>query len=185
MLDPAPRLKEDSCNHGRESRSLSKIAHGVIQFVSNRLPKGDLAELRRMSPSDTLSAAFFKVMLSCVYSDNDSCYQSLSDGSDEEWAAFIQVAAYMAELHSPSTNLGSALARAGYSELRLFRLLRAQDETLRREVRTCSKFLASKGQVCDLVGFARLLLVKKDDAALKVRKAIASCYYQVLSSKEN
>ncbi len=162
-----------------EPASLSSIAARVIHTVTSVLSSGDVAELRRLKPSNPFSPAFFKLMMSCVSTASDNAPTAVAEpGKDSNWAAFFQVAALTAGLHNRASSLGEALAKTGYSELRLFRLLRAQGDTLFKETRTCARFLASKGQSCDVTAFARILLTSNPDSASVVRKTIARGYYR-------
>jgi len=162
-----------------EPATLSTIAARVIHTVTSVLSSGDVAELRRLKSSNPFSPAFFKLMMSCVSSTGYNTGTAVAESeNDSNWAAFFQVVALTAGLHNRALNLGEALARAGYSELRLFRLLRSQGDTLHKETRTCARFLASKGQSCDLTAFARILLTSNPDSASLVRKTIARGYYR-------
>ncbi|OPL19204.1 MAG: hypothetical protein AVO35_11535 [Candidatus Aegiribacteria sp. MLS_C] len=160
----------------------------VIRAVDSQLPPGDIAELRRLTPSDPFSPAFFKLMASAV--DPDRELPSGGNSRDEierRWAVFMQAAAVMRKLNSRKVGLGSALASAGYSEIRFVRLLKARGSILFREIRTAAHYLASKAQMCDLVDIARLLMVTDAERAESVRRSIARGYYGQSDSpgKEN
>lgn len=171
-----------------EHRSLASVAEQIVRTIDTQLPPGDVAELRRLTPSDPFSPAFFKLIASAV--DPGQSLPSGGTARDEierRWAVFMQAAATMRKLHSRNIGLGRALAAAGYSELRFVRLLRASGTVLFREVRTAAHYLATKAQMCDLADIARLLMARNVKTAESVRRSIARDFYRhrTHSEKEN
>lgn len=158
--------------------------HSTVNFLAasigeGRLSAGDIAELRRLDPTDPGSPAFWKIAGSVL-----EPYGWLSgDGetrneSERRWAVILRALAALAPLHAPGRRLGAALAEGDLSEVRFVRLLRARGEILRKEVRTVASFLASKAVRVDLTGFADLVLSEgmelwEEDA----RRRIARDYY--------
>jgi len=65
------------------------------------------------------------------------------------------------------------------------RLLRAQDDTLEHEVRTCAHFLAAKAAACNQTDIANLVLSEGREYAESVRRHIARSYYNKTHSKED
>jgi CRISPR system Cascade subunit CasB len=168
--------------------SLTSLIGRIAFAVDGVLPTGDVAELRRLDPRDPASPAFFKLMLSMVEPSLDLPPDGPTrDAVERRWAAVFQTTATLAGLHQPQRRLGDALAAAGYSELRLVRLLRAQPEMLPREVRTCSHFLAAKAEPSNLAELARLLVTTDPDKSGSLRRGIARAYYrhQAHDKKEN
>lgn len=160
-------------------KSLASIVGRIAYSISLKLSPGDVAELRRLTPSDPFSPAFFKLMVSEIQPDWRNLSQDHArDEYDKRWAVFLQAAAVMKNLHSMNTSLGHALASAGYSELRLIRLLRARENVLFKEVRTAAHYLAAKANVCNLVDIASLLMVLNEGTAESVRKRIACDFYR-------
>ncbi|MBN2586399.1 MAG: type I-E CRISPR-associated protein Cse2/CasB [Candidatus Fermentibacteraceae bacterium] len=169
-------------------RSLASITGQITHSIDSVLSPGDVAELRRLTPSDPFSPAFFKLVTSFLESDPGfPSHGKARDEIERRWAVFIQAAAQMKNLHSMKVGLGYALASSGYSELRLVRLLRASDPILYREVRTAAHYLAAKAQTCNLVDMAYLLLIQVGEKAESVRRSIARDYYgyKTRSEKEN
>ena len=168
--------------------SLAGVVGRVAHAIDRILSPGDVAELRHLAPSDPFAPAFFKLMASIVDPDQKlSAEGRTRDIIEHRWASFFQAAATMRGMHNPARKLGNALASAGYTELRLVRLLRARDNTLFKEIRTCAHFLAAKAQTCDLTDLAHLLLVTNTEQAESIRRTVARAYYhlQTQEKKEN
>jgi CRISPR system Cascade subunit CasB len=92
--------------------------------------------------------------------------------------------AHLTGLHAAGRSLGTALADAGFSELRFVRLLRATDDTLLRLAIEAARFLAAKAQPSNQVDLA--LLVLSDgwtdaSARERVRRQLARGYYDAPS----
>jgi len=131
---------------------------------------GDSAELRR-GWDQPRGAAFWRIAVRVL-----ERHDLLRDVESEiEWTAILAGLAETASLHAPSQRFGRALAAAGVTEARLLRLLRAEDETLRKTLRAVVRQLASAGQRFDWGEPARLLLVRDKDP---IRSQIAKSYYR-------
>lgn len=147
-----------------------------------RLPAGDIAELRRLDPTDPSSAAFWKIAGSVLEPDGWLRGGSETQTEDERrWAIILRAIAALAPLHTPGRRFGAALAEGQLSEIRFVRLLRARGEMLRRETRTVASFLASKAVRVDLAGLASLVLSEGAEWEEDVRRCIARDYYGELA----
>lgn len=162
-----------------ERASLASVVGRVAHTIGRILSPGDVAELRRLAPWDPSSPAFFKLLASTVEPNLELPVDGPSRTAVERrWAAVFQAAATLTGLHQPKRGLGEALQSAGYSELRLVRLLRAQGEVLFKELRTCAHFLATKAESSNLVDLARLALITNVEKAENLRRSIARGYYR-------
>jgi len=90
-----------------------------------------------------------------------------------------------AGMNRPGASAGDTLARAGLSEHRFDRLLRATGARLHDELRTVARFLASKGEAIDWTDLARLVLTDGSEATETARRTLARAYYRTLSRIEN
>lgn len=159
---------------------VGKIDHAM---TSGRLSTGDLAELRRISPDQPYTPALWKVLLNFVPES-----WTAGGGRDEKerrWATLLMAMGMNAGLHDPSSRFGSALARAGFSELRFVRLLRARDERLVEEMRRLAGFMSSKGAPANWTDAAHLLFEQEGDWAERHRRRIARDYYKTVFELES
>lgn len=163
-----------------EVPTLRAIVGRIVQALEKQLAPGDIAALRRLEPSDPAAPAFFKVAASVL----DGI---LPDGEDarldaeRRWAAVLCSMSVTNGLHLFGRPLGSALADAGFTELRLTRLLRARGDQVFTALRAAAQFLASKAQPFDPADLARLVLSEGRPDEEKVRRAIARSYFATIS----
>lgn len=143
------------------------IAHTLMKHMGN----GELAELRRANPAEPYSPALWKVLVSLP-----DCWTVPQN--ERTWGVVLQGLAKCLELHSSTASLGAALARAEYSELRLTRLLRADQEQLFREINRLAGYIASKHVAVDWTDVARLCFYNDSELASQVRRGIARAYYR-------
>ena len=157
------------------------------ELGSDRFPRGDLAELRRMNPDKLDAAAFWRL----------TSRRGLlgQPRLERKWALILQGVALMTptastgrSAHDKSTPVGRALFIGGdpdrtagfYSETRLNRLLTARGSMLASLLTRMFRMMASAGQPFDWVEMADLILSDghNEKAADRVRRRIASAYYQ-------
>lgn len=166
-----------STTHATLGAIVGRIA-GAIE--RGELSPGDVASLRRLEPHDPSASAFWRVCAlflepAAALPANDP----LRADAEKRWAGILNALAILQGCHRPGTPLGSALAEAGYSELRFSRLLRARDDVLLDEIRSGARFLASKAQPADLTDLARLVLSDGRADEETVRRRIARSYYSI------
>lgn len=149
----------------------------------NALSRGDLAELRRAGPGAGLTSTFWRVLADVGQIDEPR--RLGSPDREHRWAVLLSGMAYCAGLHDYGTSLGMALARAGWSELRFVRLMRAEGETLEKEIRRVAQYLASKSQEANWAEVASLLFYQHGETAEKVRLRIAKRYYRTLHEQSS
>lgn len=127
--------------------SFAETANAAIPRLASalaRLDPGDLARLRRMDPDGPGEAAFWQLVAELKL-----------PGNPERWLRFSRLIALLTprgdphagkpSAHDGGRTLGAALAEAGFSEMRLLRLIErapdARPEALERMVR----FLGARG----------------------------------------
>jgi len=160
-----------------------RVVGMAANAIAHRLPTGDVAQLRRLSPREPYAPAVWKLLLDCV----PEAWLAGPDREQKEqrWAALFMGMAHAAGPHDPGTPLGRALAESGWSELRFVRLMRARGDGLFEEVRRLAQYLSSKSQPADWTGMANLLLDQDGEWAERHRRAIARDYYRALYAREH
>ena len=149
-----------------------------------RLSPGDLAQLRRLDPDEALTTAYWKLWAEHLVVLNLPA-ETTREEHERRWAIVLAAMARLVTrsgtqgriLHNKGVPIGRALAAAGYSELRLDRLFRADGEGLADEVRRLASFLSSKAVAGDLSDLAELVIHQQGDRAEKVRRSIARAYF--------
>jgi CRISPR type I-E-associated protein CasB/Cse2 len=165
-----------------ERTSLASLVEQIAADLA-QASAGELAELRRLTPNDYGGSTFWRILITRLDPE-------LPRGEPErsralgQWAIILRALAELGALHHPRQSLGTAMAEAGISELRLNRLLRAGGEALFDEVRRITHQLVSAGVAVDTTDVARLVLSEGRSDALRVRQHIANDYYRQLYRKE-
>jgi CRISPR system Cascade subunit CasB len=169
-----------------EPAGLDSIVHriaGILQHGGGVLTSGDVAELRRMDPR-RLAAPFFKLAGLVLDSELPGEVKARED-AETRWAAVVVGLAHLGDLQVASLRLGSALASAGFSELRFSRLLRSDTEQLVDEIPMVARFLAAKSVAVDFATAARLILSAGRSEEERVRRNIARDYFATLARLGN
>lgn len=167
-------------------QSLRMTVHKIAGFMARDeysergMSTGDLAEVRRIDPSEPFTPALWKILLKFV-PDHDK----LSPHQERQWAILLMAMGTCVDLHTPAQRFGAALAKAGWSELRFVRLMEARGDNLVKEIRRLAQYLASKNQEADWSDAAWLLFVEEGDKAVDIRQNIARDYYKQLYIEEN
>ena len=167
------------------------------------LSKGDQSALRRATPDQIASGAFWRALVGLIESRNYklSPHEGSRATDERRWSAVISAVVLTHGQHGkidPSQDfeardkhfdtlpsLGAALAEAGFSELRFTRLLRARDALLLAEIRRAALFLASKGTRFDPTGFAALAFLQAPPRDEQVRRGLARHFFSALYAQEN
>jgi CRISPR system Cascade subunit CasB len=161
----------------KSERSLSDDLGSLCGFLGHpQFPTGELASLRRMTPDMPPGFSFHKLLLR-------TGIDVRGDDAERRWTIVVAMLASLAGMYAPDLPLGTALAKAGLSELRFVRLLRA-DDTLAAEVRSVSHILSSKAIAFDHRQLARLVLIQQAGPSEQLRRQIARDYYKALSTNE-
>ncbi len=176
-----PMNKEAELKKVSVRQMISQIANAFEHALSS----GEQADLRRLAPHEPASPTFYKI--AALFLEPNGFLPSGEPfrlKSEQKWACILAGIALLQGLHEPNRNLGTALAEAGYSELRFVRLLRAQGESLFEAVRGAVRYLASKGAPVDVADFANLLLSEGLDHAEEARRTIARSYYSAINENK-
>ncbi len=156
-------------------RSLHAVADALHAALGG-MSAGDRASLRKMRPDDLHQPAFWKLSTGILQPVLPPDSTPLRDAQERRWA--VVVAAAAAANHSPAMRFGAALARAGLSELRLVRLLRARGEQIPDAVRTVAHQLVTAALPFDFAELAWLVLSEGRDDEDRARQQIARDYYR-------
>ena len=157
------------------------------EMASDRFPRGDLAQLRRMNPDAPDAAAFWRLTASRGLLGNPRL--------ERKWALILRGVALMTptgrtgrSAHDKTTPVGRALFIGGdpgrtagyYSETRLNRLLTARGPMLTSLLTRMFRMMAAANQPFDWGQMAELILSDghNEQTAERVRRNIASAYYQ-------
>lgn len=158
-----------------ERPSPSHATGSAAARLRDSVSSGDRAELRRISPDRPFTPALWKLLLDM--GQHEAPRWIRQERWERRWATLLMGLAFCAELHDYDRRLGSALAEAGYSELRLVRLLRAEGEQLETHIRRLAQYLHSKQQAANWGEVANLLFYQSGETAEKVRLGIARSYF--------
>ncbi len=156
-----------------ERTLVNRAAHAVDRTLS----PGDVAALRHLDPDNPAALAFFKVAAQLL--EGALAEDEPARTEDElRWATILSALAVAKGLHWPGRPLGVALASAGFSELRLTRLLRARGDQVFPAVRGAAQFLAAKAEPFDALHLALLVLSEGRSDEEKVRRDIARSFFK-------
>lgn len=154
------------------------IVYWLAVQIAKVLSPGALAELRRLSVQNPFSPTVWRLL-------TDSRFDMILAGNTKQvakaefqWSLIIHMLALTPGQHNPTQPLGKALASNGFSEIRLNRLLKSQDDQLLDQIEKTARFLKSKGVDFDAYELAALILAQpKTTRGDAVRNWIARSYY--------
>lgn len=178
IIEPSARLTRSEPLPPPEG-TIKAIARNLVQDIGDLYSsgaRGDLAELRRMNPDDPDVPAFWKLAARRRLTGNPAM--------ESKWALVMHGIALMTPNAHSGTPVGRALFEGGdsgrrnafYSNLRLNRLLKAQDSILRTLLTHLFRMLGSAGQPFDWTEMASFILSEGDAAEVACNK-IARAYY--------
>ena len=167
-------------------RTLRALVGHLVHVVEHKLSPGVLASLRRLDLEDPSEPAFWQVMVTWVEPSWTMPRGGLAsrDEAERDWACVLNAMVLMAGFHQTGRALGTALAAAGFSEVRLSRLLRASGPGLRTEVRLAARYLGSKAEPSNHAELASLVLGHGDPED-RTRRRIARNYYRTLNANRS
>lgn len=160
-----------------EPKSLARTVELLSgAFASGEVGAGDAASLKRTEIHQCPSVAFLRI-----------AYRYLPEQWESQTVQWMAITAGIAWM-SPQSHLGGkpvglVLAEQGYSEIRLERLLSADQAVLPMLLMRASHFLAARRTPVDWIEFARLLLVEDQGAREQIRLAIARDFYRPRSTR--
>lgn len=152
---------------------MGKIA-GII--CSDKFPTGERAALRRMAPGHPLPLSFYRF-----------AFRHLPPGWEHataDWTTLVAGIALMSpSAYTPRTGFGAALAEAGYSELRLERLLSAEYDVRRTLFLRAIRFLSAKSKPFNWTEGARFLLTRSEGKQENLNLQIARDFYSKINKE--
>lgn len=157
---------------------IGKIAF-LIHPGQNALSSADMAQLRRLSAQKPYSSALWKILLHCDVPEKWAGGANQAK-KEKQWATLLAAMAQNPTSHDPKTSFGKALADAGWSELRLVRLLESRDEQLDAIFRQMAAYLSSKGKTLDWSQAGQLIFWQDGEVAENIRQDIARDYYRAV-----
>ena len=158
-----------------DNRTLRRFLQETFDF--HHSGRGELAELRRMNPSEPNAAMFWRLMAMC---GRLSC-----PDTESKWALILHGIALMTPNAHSATPVGRALFNGGdtqrkqafYSDLRFNRLLTARGTMLRSLLSEMFRMMSSARQSFDWYEMASFILNENDEEQEKARTQIARDYY--------
>lgn len=175
---PAPPQPQPQAQPQAQPQRRSRWA-ALVDRVAQRMAaeggfsNGELAELRRVHPDAPFTPALWKILL--TYQDDDP--HRGQPEHERRWAAVFGAMALAIGQHSAAAPLGRALANAGWSELRLVRLLEAPDDELFETLRRMARFVSSRGEALDWAEVAALAHETDPTHRRTLRQRVARSYY--------
>lgn len=173
---------ETSRPRGRGVRAATDL---LVRSIIASVGTGDRAQLRRLRPDRPDAAAFWALLAQVVEAVDAAPREPAAVVEwERRWAVTVRCVAEMAELHTSSRPLGSALADAQVAPERVVRLLRSRAPGLFDEIRRVGQLVLRAGVRLDLGDLAELLRNDEGSRADDVRRKIARGYYAALRRKE-
>ena len=142
--------------------------------------RGDRAALKRMAVKGLTPLAFERFLLRHL----DPQWQG--EAHRPSWRTVLSALALQRgdSSYSPAVPLGRALEQAGYSELRLERLLGAEGSVLHVLALRAARVLAAKSAPCDWREFCALLFAAPGASRERINSRIAREFYRAQSAEE-
>jgi CRISPR system Cascade subunit CasB len=167
--------------------SSEELSDAVAMLVGqvHELDNGPRAELRRATPRSPWSAALWR-LLAKLPEHAWSWDEERRAQEERRWSVLLAAMAASSGLSDAAPQrMGATLKEASYSELRLNRLLRAEEDKLFDQVRAMAATLESKGFAPNWYQLARLLFVDAStDAGESIRRQIARDYYSAAHQEQ-
>ena len=154
---------------------LASAVGAVVAGIAGGYSPGDVAALRRLGKGGWGVPIFWRIVTRTLEPLGLIASGERREHDEQRWAVVL---AALDGQHVRGVRLGRALAEAGVSELRVERLLRAQDDALLALVRPLAHQLASKGTKFDQVGLVELVLSDGAPDKDRVRRAIGRDFYR-------
>ena len=162
---------------------LSSAVAAIVAGIAGAFSPGDVAALRRLGPRGWGVPIFWRVVTRILEPRRLIATSGpLRDRDEKRWAVVLSALALLDGQHAPGRRLGTALAEAQVSALRVERLLRAHDDALFDLVRPLAHQLASKGTKFDQAALVDLVLSDGAPYEDDVRRSIARDFYRAESA---
>jgi len=162
-------------------RAVGSIARR-LDPANETLSTGERAELRRISPEKPFTPTLWRILYELDRGDAPGWIRQAE--WERRWATLLMCMAHCPGLHDCDVPLGRGLAKAGWSELRFTRLLRAEGDGLETDLRRVAQYLKNKPQAIDWTDIAQLLFYQSGETGEGIRLSIARTYYRTLYTQE-
>lgn len=163
-----------------EQENLNSVVSTLAGILSSdRFPRGDLAELRRMTP-ESPTLAFWRVLIDYIPEKLRG-----NESMENKWLVILNGMAIMAPaVHSsePSYSVGSVFS--DFPIQRITHFLRSKGSNLTDQIRLLARLCRSKGVPVDWQILAYLLFSSEKTLEGKIKRQIAKDYVQSISKKE-
>lgn len=164
-----------------QNESLKDLLKEINFKITKLSSNGELAQLKRQNPDEPPPPAFYRIAMPSL--ENYKFYPTADEKKaivfEKNLMVLLCAMASDNYMFNPSVPLGVALSNAGFPELRFYRLLKANEAALRKQVSYMCKYLSSKG-VSGNISEAFELMKSQDasEAAQIVRRKISRDYYR-------
>ena len=174
VLADAPALGATEPEKEQREQGLGGAFVNAVRALLRAERRGDLAELRRLTPEQPSAPAFFRILARVA---PEAGVETM-----RRYAHFLRILALNPEALS-GDRLGAVMAASGVSESRVQRLLTARGAAMCVQLRLIARRLANSGNL-PWRGFADLLLTTDDEQAENARLRIARDYWRALDRTE-
>jgi len=157
------------------------------EYRRKSLSSGERAELRRTDSDHPFTPTLWKVLFEVGYEEAPSWWwrfrpkgtgpEEWSKEWEQRWAVLLQAMTTCRDQHADNIRLGTALANAGWAEMRFVRLMETNGQELETHVRHMAQYLASTGEALDWTDVAKLLFFQEGETAQNIRVGISRAYY--------
>lgn len=156
-----------------------RVARLAGVLSSEHFPTADRAALKRHAAGQAPPVAFYRLWLRHLHDDLPG------EEDTQSWALLAWGLALMgAKAHRPDRPLGKVLAKAGYTEARLERLLSADADIRLDLLASLVRFIAAKGEGFDWLDAARFLLTRDPERREAINRHLAADYYRNLPKSQ-
>ena len=178
-IQTTPEAEAPTVDH---APSLGQVVHKIAWEINQqRMNPGEVAELRRLDPTNPGGSAFWKAIVFKV----EPAGQLFAADGESRWALILRAIAELAQQDLPQRRLGIALAEANIGEDRVDRLLRCDLDTLPGTLRAITHQLASAAVKVNLEDLAWLVVTARGgtsspEGGEAVRRKVARDYFRGL-----
>lgn len=160
----------------RSQATRSKLYLLQQRVRNSRMDTGSMAALRRGDARSVLSQPAFH-RLTAGFDDQEF----VEDGA-ERWATVAHGIALTGSPDGDREAAGATLARLGFSEARLSRLLSARGSAFRNQVTLLARFVRGRGSSLDWTDLGELILVEEriESRAEALRLRLAREFYRTI-----
>lgn len=166
-----------------QNESLNELFKDLSTKLTKYASNGELAQLKRAKLEETPVPAFYRLIMPALenyrfYPAND---ETKAVNFEKNLMALLSGMAEDPSILNLGKPLGMALGQAGYPELRFYRLLKAADDQLRKQVSYMCRYLSSKGSPGNLAeAFDLMKSQENSEIGQLIRRRISRDYYRTV-----